>query len=62
MSFPYTEEMMESVKKVEATRAARMAAEPRRMTAEEKDAVSPRGKSLRIFAEKLENYLKDKEG
>lgn len=25
MSFPYTEEMMESVKKVEATRAARMA-------------------------------------
>ena len=28
MSFPYTEEMMESVKKVEATRAARMAAEP----------------------------------
>lgn len=40
MSFPYTEEMMESVKKVEATRAARMAAEPRRMTAEEKDALS----------------------
>ena len=39
MSFPYTEEMMESVKKVEATRAARMAAEPRRMTAEEKDAL-----------------------
>lgn len=36
MSFPYTEEMMESVKKVEATRAARMAAEPRRMTAEER--------------------------
>ena len=31
-------------------------------TAEEKDAVSHRGKSLRIFAEKLENYLKDKEG
>ena len=39
MSVPYTEEMMESVKKVEATRAARMAAEPRRMTAEEKDAL-----------------------
>ena len=39
MSFPYTEEMMESVKKVEATRAARMAAEPGRMTAEEKDAL-----------------------
>ena len=31
-------------------------------TAEEKDAVSHRGKSLRIFAEKLENSRKDKEG
>ncbi len=39
MSFPYTEEMMESIKKVEATRAARMATEPRRMTAEEKEAL-----------------------
>ena len=33
----FTPEMMESIKKVEATRAARMATEPRRMTAEEKD-------------------------
>lgn len=31
-------------------------------TPAEKDAVSHRGKSLRIFAEKLEKYLKDKEG
>ena len=31
--------MLESIKKVEATRAKRMAAEPRRMTAEEKDAL-----------------------
>ncbi len=29
-------------------------------TPEEKDAVSHRGKSLRLFAEKLENYLKQK--
>ncbi len=33
----FTPEMMESVKKVEATRDARMGIEPRRMTAEEKD-------------------------
>ena len=32
----FTEKMLESIKKVEATRAARMGAEPRRMTAEEK--------------------------
>ena len=32
----FTPEMLESIKKVEATRAARMAVEPRRMTAEEK--------------------------
>jgi len=32
----YTESMLESIKKVEATRAARMGVEPRRMTAEEK--------------------------
>ena len=32
----FTESMLESIKKVEATRAARMATEPRRMTAEEK--------------------------
>ena len=31
--------MMESVKKVEATRAERMATEPRRLTADEKDAL-----------------------
>ena len=30
---------MESVKKVEATRAERMATEPRRLTADEKDAL-----------------------
>ena len=35
----FTPEMMESVKKVEATRDARMGTEPRRMTAEEKDAL-----------------------
>ena len=39
MSFPYTDEMMESVAKVEATRAERMKTEPRRLTAEEKDAL-----------------------
>ena len=32
----FTESMMESIKKVEATRAQRMSTEPRRMTAEEK--------------------------
>ena len=37
MYTPYSESMMESVKKVEATRAARMATEPRRLTAEEKE-------------------------
>ena len=31
--------MQESIKKVEATRAQRMANEPRRMTADEKDAL-----------------------
>ncbi len=33
----FTEKMLESIKKVEATRAQRMQTEPRRMTAEEKD-------------------------
>ncbi|MCD7736631.1 MAG: FAD-dependent oxidoreductase [Lachnospiraceae bacterium] len=33
----FTPEMLESVKKVEATREARMSAEPRRMSAQEKD-------------------------
>ena len=33
----FTESMLESIKKVEATRAERMGMEPRRMTAEEKD-------------------------
>ena len=37
MYTPYPKSMMESVRKVEATREARMAAEPRRLTAEEKD-------------------------
>lgn len=35
----FTPEMMESVKKVEATREERMGMEPRRMSAEEKDAL-----------------------
>ena len=35
----YTQEMLESIKKVEATRASRIGFEPRRMTAEEKDAL-----------------------
>lgn len=37
MSVPYTDEMMESVKKVEAGRKDRIGFEPRRMTADEKD-------------------------
>ena len=40
MSLPYTSEMMESIKKVEAGRAARVnGAEPKRMTADEKTAL-----------------------
>ena len=39
MYAPYPENMMESIKKVEATRAERMATEPKRLTAEEKDAL-----------------------
>ncbi|MGN0334870.1 MAG: FAD-dependent oxidoreductase [Lachnospiraceae bacterium] len=35
----FTPEMLESIKKVEATRAERMKTEPRRMTADEKDAL-----------------------
>ena len=35
----WTNEMLESIRKVEATRAQRMAQEPRRMTAEEKDTL-----------------------
>ena len=35
MYAPYPENMMESIKKVEATRAERMATEPRRLTADE---------------------------
>ncbi|MDD3238485.1 MAG: FAD-dependent oxidoreductase [Lachnospira sp.] len=35
----FTPEMLESVKKVEATRAERMGVEPRRMTADEKDVL-----------------------
>ncbi len=35
----YTPEMLESIKKVEATRAERLGMEPRRMTADEKDAL-----------------------
>ena len=39
MYTPYPENMMESVKKVEATRKERMSSEPRRLTADEKDAL-----------------------
>ncbi len=39
MSAPYTAEMLESVKKVEAGRAGRIGFEPRRMTAEEKQTI-----------------------
>lgn len=39
MYTPYPENMMESIKKVEATRAERMKTEPRRLTADEKDAL-----------------------
>ena len=39
MYAPYPENMMESIKKVEATREARMKTEPRRLTADEKDAL-----------------------
>ena len=39
MYAPYPENMMESIKKVEATRAQRMATEPRRLSADEKDAL-----------------------
>ena len=39
MSYIYTDEMMESIKKVEAGRAARIGFEPRRMTADEKTAL-----------------------
>lgn len=40
MSLPYTQEMLDSIKKVEAGRAARVnGPEPRRMTADEKDAL-----------------------
>ncbi|MBQ7792498.1 MAG: FAD-binding protein, partial [Clostridia bacterium] len=35
----FTPDMLESIKKVEATRAERMKTEPRRMTAEEKEAL-----------------------
>ena len=39
MSLTYTAEMMESIKKVEAGRAARIGFEPKRMTADEKTAL-----------------------
>ena len=39
MYAPYPENMMESIKKVEATRAQRMTTEPRRLSADEKDAL-----------------------
>ena len=39
MSGIYTQEMLDSIKNVEATRPSRIGFEPRRMTAEEKDAL-----------------------
>ena len=39
MYTPYPEYMVESIKKVEATRKERMSTEPRRLTADEKDAL-----------------------
>ena len=39
MYTPYPEHMMESIKKVEATRKERMSTEPKRLTADEKDAL-----------------------
>ena len=39
MSFPYTEDKMKSVKNDETTKTNNITAEPRRMTAEEKDAL-----------------------
>ena len=39
MSLPYTAEMMEAIKKVEAGRAARIGFEPTRLTADEKAAL-----------------------
>ena len=47
MYAPYPENMMESIKKVEATRAERMATEPRRLSADEKDALLEKN-SIRI--------------
>ena len=35
----YSQDMLASIKKVEATRASRIGVEPRRMSAEEKDAL-----------------------
>ena len=48
MYAPYPENMMESIKKVEATRAERMATEPRRLSADEKDALLKKN-SIRII-------------
>ena len=47
MYAPYPENMMESIKKVEATRAERMATEPRRLSADEKMLFSKN--SIRII-------------
>ena len=46
----YTAEMLESIKKVEATRAQRLGTEPRRMTAEEKRSFC--ANSIRITKQK----------
>ena len=49
--YHYTDEQLESMKKVEASRASRIEKLHQRMTAEEKDAISHRGKSVRKLAD-----------
>ena len=55
----YTEKMLESIKKVEATRAERMGSEPRRMTAEEKDELLSEYGILRCDAAALASLPTD---
>ena len=55
----FTPEMFESIKKVEATRAERMATEPRRMTAEEKDELLKKEEQVSVKAGELVGILYD---
>ena len=50
MYAPYPENMMESIKKVEATRAERMATEPRRLTGK---YIAPEAKHLTERVEEI---------